>query len=479
MSAPRSFPGRGFGGACGAGRGWRLSVFRGFLAGASLAAVLAGIGFVGLSLTSPLPEKLPKPPVTPPVAQDSPPASDPAPAVPSVAEAPAIDPSSPEVPVADVATSVDPEVTDPPPPAVSGPQIIPDVATLAPLAPVPGDLPGIPQTDTPVAPPQAAAPDAPLADLPQDAPSPATLPSMVVPAPPVLPGPVIIDTPPVIPPQAAAEPAPQDTPAVTAPPALRPQPGLNGAVEGVRTGRLPTVGGSVPEASEVLPTLDGNALQRNARPFANPDRKPPFAILLLDTGDASVDLGALAAGDLPLTLVIDPAMPGASARAELWRAAGQEVALLSSGVPTGGGATDMEVAMEALAGAFPQALALVDPAQGGLQGDRGTALALIPSLKARGFGMVTWDRGLNAADQVARREGVAAGLIFRELDEKDETAPVIRRYLDRAAFKAQQDGRVAVMGRLRPETLAAIAEWSLDSRADSLAPAPLSALVGG
>ncbi|WP_323042663.1 divergent polysaccharide deacetylase family protein [Gemmobacter sp.] len=136
----------------------------------------------------------------------------------------------------------------------------------------------------------------------------------------------------------------------------------------------------------------------------------------------------------------------------------------------------MEVAMEALAAAFPDALALTDLRQDGAQGDRAWAGAVVPALAARGYGLVTWDQGLNAADQVARRAGLPAVTIFRDLDARDEGAPVIRRYLDRAAFKAQQDGRAVVIGRLRPETVAALLEWALDGRAASLGLAPLSAV---
>lgn len=84
---------------------------------------------------------------------------------------------------------------------------------------------------------------------------------------------------------------------------------------------------------------------------------------------------------------------------------------------------------------------------------------------------------MNAADQIARRGGLPTVSIFRDLDAKEETSPVIRRYLDRAAFKAQQDGRAVVLGRLRPETVTALLEWALDGRAASLALAPLTAAL--
>ena len=38
----------------------------------------------------------------------------------------------------------------------------------------------------------------------------------------------------------------------------------------------------------------------------------------------------------------------------------------------------------------------------------------------------------------------------------------------RAAFKAAQEGRVTVVGSTRPETVAAIMEWSIEGRASSV-----------
>ena len=61
---------------------------------------------------------------------------------------------------------------------------------------------------------------------------------------------------------------------------------------------------------------------------------------------------------------------------------------------------------------------------------------------------------------------------FRDLDGDGEAAPVIRRYLDRAAFKAAQEGRVTVVGRTRPETVAALLEWTVEGRAATVALAP-------
>ena len=49
--------------------------------------------------------------------------------------------------------------------------------------------------------------------------------------------------------------------------------------------------------------------------------------------------------------------------------------------------------------------------------------------------------------------------------------------LDRAAFKAAQEGRVVVVGTTRPETIAALMEWSIEGKGASVALAPISAVL--
>ncbi|RRH76324.1 divergent polysaccharide deacetylase family protein [Falsigemmobacter faecalis] len=259
---------------------------------------------------------------------------------------------------------------------------------------------------------------------------------------------------------------------------LQPAPALSGAAEGVTRHRLPSIGSAPAEIiDETAPA--GDALRRHARSFANPSGRPPFAVLLLDEGSvATEDLAQIASSNLPLTLVVDPATPEAAVRAALWRAAGQEVALLAEGIMAGAKGSDGEIAVEAMVSAVPEALALVaPPGESALQSDRMAAAAVVTALAARGFGLVTWDQGLNAADQVARREGLAAVTIYRDLNGRDDSGPVITRALDRAAFKAQQDGRAVVFGRLEPATIEALMSWSLSARAASLTPAPLSAVL--
>jgi polysaccharide deacetylase 2 family uncharacterized protein YibQ len=124
-----------------------------------------------------------------------------------------------------------------------------------------------------------------------------------------------------------------------------------------------------------------------------------------------------------------------------------------------------------------QAVAVMDLGADGFQDNRPLATMVVPLIKEQGRGLVTFDKGLNAADQVARRDGVPAAMIFRDLDADGEDTPLIRRYLDRAAFKAAQDGQVVVVGSTRPEMIAALMEWSVEGRGASVAMAPISAVL--
>jgi polysaccharide deacetylase 2 family uncharacterized protein YibQ len=517
-------------------------VIRGFLAGLISGGLLAAVLAAVASLSVPLPPVAPPSgdapviaardtaapgeTVLPPVVADpAAPQTGAAPVAAAVPPVAAAAPAAPALPGPQPGAAADPAGPAPVAPA-PGPEaqaVAPAAAPAADPAPAPvagpvapGDLALLAPAPVPAPEGSAAAPQAPgTGDAPPAQAAPGVVPAPAAPAD----VPLVGSTAPAVPapetpaPEAAtpepepapqpearpADPAPEPDPAqaATTPgnpvPALpgRPQTGLGASVDGVRTGRLPRIGDAAAEAPPPAPEAapdagadaaaipeDAPALQRNARAFANPDGKPPMAILLLDDPASGVDLAALAAGPVALTLVIDPTAPDAAARAALWRAAGQEVALLADALPARGQGSDFEVAMESLATAFPQALAVVESAGRPLPTDRAGSSALISALAARGFGLVTRGGGLNALDQTARRAGLPAAAIFRALDAEDEAAPVIGRYLDRIAFTAQQDGSVIVIGRLRPETVAAVQDWAAgSSRAAALVLAPVSALV--
>lgn len=344
-----------------------------------------------------------------------------------------------------------------PAPASIVPDALPSATALPPTAPRPGSSPDIAPAVS--APPEAA---------PQAEALPEILPAPSEPEPAPKPALVLEPVPPIV--------------ADTQPSTLAPDPGLPQA-DGVKVGLLPRIGAGDPAdgvtapETEALPPTDLPPVQRYARSFENPTAKPAFGILLRDTGEANLDRQALADLSFPVSFVIDPLAPGAAAAAAIYRAAGQEVLMLASGIPEGATPSDLEQTFQSLGSAMPEAVAVIDLATGGFQANRPLATQVIPILAAQGRGLVTFDTGLNAADQEARRAGLPSATIFRRLDAEAESTATIRRYLDRAAFKAAQEGRVLVIGDTRPETIAALLEWAVEGRAASVTLAPVTAIL--
>ena len=476
-----------------------------------------------------------------PEAMDPAPAEAPAPEVPEP-EAPAPEAPAPdaEVVVSDPPEILQ-KVPDPEPPqaAQASDEAQPSAETPAPVADateaeavLPSDLPEeildvpVMSAATPPAAIEAEAPEAPLS--PALAESDAAMPTapaeqepvVTALAPPIVPGaesqPAPVDAPPPAPDAAKDEPLLQPQPLESADPApalispilpeaereavaeptpgLAPDTGLDSDVAGVTTNRLPRIGDSAPDAmanpeaeaegaeveiAEGLAVLGTTPLELFRRDFDNPDGKPLFSILLIDDGSAHLDRANLAALPFPVSFVVDPLAPNSAEASGIYRAAGQEVLMLASGIPDGATASDLEQTFQALDMALPEAVAVIDRPEGGFQEDLDRAGLVLQIIAEQGRGIVTFDQGLNPADQIARREGVPSATIFRVLDATGESIPKMRNYLDRAAFKAAQEGRVLVIGSAKPETVAAILEWTVEGRASSVALAPVSAVLQG
>ena len=292
-----------------------------------------------------------------------------------------------------------------------------------------------------------------------------------------------------LPPEAAPEPrtdaAPATSPASTLRddqptlPAVKPLQDklpttvLDKTVPGVTVDKLPQVGAAaLPEVA-----AEASPVKRFARDFVATG-KPLFVILLHDVGAAGVARAELARLPFPVSFVVDPLATDARQASDAYRAAGQEVLTLANGIPQGATAADLETTFGTLTRVLPESVAVIDQDVGGFQDQRPLATLVLPVIKGEGRGVVTYDRGLNAADQIARREGVPAAVIFRRLDGEGENKTTIRRYLDRAAFKAAQEGAVVVIGDTRAETVAAILEWTLEGRAATVTLAPVTAVLG-
>ncbi len=416
------------------------------------------------------------PEATPDIAQSPAPNADGAGAVAGTAPAPAevADESAGQSPEEIVAEQM-----------LARPGAIADAAPGAPqmpAAPEPGitlpdsmdeTVPGLAEAPAPAAPGTDAAPqrsdDPPAAEeaLLQPAPAPDAppAPALIVPDAPL----------PTVPDSTAQTPEPDREIALSVP--------------GVRTDRLPRIGDDPAPAEDGMDQAEADGtpvpelllgttpLELFRRAFENPDAKPLFGIILIDDGIPAEERSRLAELPFAVSFALDPLSPDSAEAARVYRDAGQEVVMLANGIPQGATPGDLEQTFQALDMAMPEAVAVLDRMEGGFQDTLDLARQAVPIVAEQGRGIVTYDRGLNSADQVARREGVPRATIFRVLDSEGESIPKMRNYLDRAAFKAAQEGRVLVIGRARAETVAAILEWTVEGRAASVALAPISAVL--
>lgn len=279
---------------------------------------------------------------------------------------------------------------------------------------------------------------------------------------------------------ASAGVAADDAAADTAPDAA-PSGTIGNLAEGVATNRLPAITDAPQDAQEAAPTPampdEGRAIERHAMPFDNPEGKPLMSIVLIDDGSSPIGLQALADFPYPLSFAIDAGWSGATEAARRYRDAGFEV-LAMADLPEGARPADTEIAMQTVLDAVPGAVAIMEGTGTGLQSSRQAAEQLAPILLEGGQGLVMFSKGLDTAQKLIAREGVPSLTVFRDFDANDQSATVIRRFLDQAAFKAtRNEGGVIMVGRLRADTITALLLWGLQDRANRVALAPVSAVL--
>ncbi|MFX0540507.1 divergent polysaccharide deacetylase family protein [Roseovarius sp. S4756] len=247
--------------------------------------------------------------------------------------------------------------------------------------------------------------------------------------------------------------------------------------EDIETNRLPSVGPEPVELEIEEVPEDPRAIARNAAPFDNPEGKPLMAIVLIDNGSSPIGLEALDAFPYPLSFAVDAMRPDAAEAMARYRDAGFEV-LAMADLPESADARDAEAVMQTVFAAVPEAVGVLEGSGTGLQISRDASEQLVPILLESGHGLVLFAKGLQTAPKLIAREGVPVGTIFRDFDSNDQSATVIRRFLDQAAFKAGRDEEgVIMLGRLRADTISALLLWGLQDRASRVALAPISAVL--
>ena len=237
-------------------------------------------------------------------------------------------------------------------------------------------------------------------------------------------------------------------------------------------GAVPT-----PQVQTGITDQDGSALKRNRAVFENPEGKPLFAVILIDAGDEGLSRDILSTFSFPVTFA-ERADANGAANAAYLRDAGFEILSLAPGADTlTAHGADISAAIEAVFASLPQSIGLVDDVTAKLQQDSQATDNLLVALKSSGHSLVSYDLGLNAADQKAIKAGVKSATIFRVIDRDREKGETIKRYLDRAVLEAGKDGFVVVLGHSYPETVTALFSWALSAKSATVAMAPVSAVM--
>ena len=133
--------------------------------------------------------------------------------------------------------------------------------------------------------------------------------------------------------------------------------------------------------------------------------------------------------------------------------------------------------MPVLLDKLPEAVAIMETPDAALQGSREVISQVSEYLGDSGHGMLLFPKGLNTAQKVAAKEGVPSATVFRDFDNKGQNASTIKRFLSHAALKAESEGGVVMVGRLRADTISALLLWGLQERGDRLELVPVSVML--
>ena len=194
--------------------------------------------------------------------------------------------------------------------------------------------------------------------------------------------------------------------------------------------------------------------------------------------EARQDLGDISRLPFPVSFIVDGGQADALDIIATYKAAGFEV-LLQPTLPENATPIDAEVNFQVQSHLFENTVAAFLPVSSGFQSDSPLATQISQILLEQGHGVLAEQSGLNTGYKTALKTGVFAGVVFRDLNGKGANDKIIQRFLDNAAFKAGQQKGVILVGDAIPETLQALIEWSLGSRAKSVALAPVSTVLLG
>jgi polysaccharide deacetylase 2 family uncharacterized protein YibQ len=227
----------------------------------------------------------------------------------------------------------------------------------------------------------------------------------------------------------------------------------------------------VNEQSQIAPV--GPAIDAFAVPPVPTENQPLMAVVLVDNGNMRLDPDIL--GSLPFTVTI--AVPAKNdvhnALMRYYRDEGFEVALLID-LPEGSNATEVTEILDNAISTVSEATTILERTPGTLQNSREISTALVDRLALSGHGLVIYDSGVNPALERAKSVAVPVKTIYRNLDQDNGNERAMRRFLDGAAFRAQQEGSVIIAASPSPSVISALTFWSLQERSSSVIKTSLS-----
>ena len=220
-------------------------------------------------------------------------------------------------------------------------------------------------------------------------------------------------------------------------------------------------------------------VERFAQPFEGTFDKPVMGLILVDDGSLALDgpqgLVALQAFPAPLSIAMDMSRPGDMDRMARFREAGFDVFALM--------ALEAEIESASVAAAMREAVApelqivgVLESHVNGFQNTRSISDAVLAVLAKSGHGLVTQSAPLNIMPNLARKQGIPAGAVFRVIDDSGR-ADTVRRAMDTAVSRSVREDSVIVQGRLHQKTIAALLLWILQDRAALVELVPVSAIL--
>lgn len=245
-----------------------------------------------------------------------------------------------------------------------------------------------------------------------------------------------------------------------------------------KSSRLPSISAQ-PTPDDAVPMVladDLPALVAFSADYAGTPTGPMMSIVLVDIAELGPNDPILSKLPFPVTFAVDAVAARAGDRAKTYRDKGLEVMAMVS-LPEGATPQDVSVTLQQAAELVPVSIGFLDVPSGTFQSSRTIAAQVVASAQDSGRGLLTFPRGLNALEQEAQRADAPAALVFRDFDGRGQDIAAIKRFLDQAAFRANIDEKIVLLGRSRPETLQALAEWSLGNRAAAVSIVPLSYLL--